>query len=74
MEILIDERKMRIPEKSRVFVVGIHLDEYGLLVRKSEIIYGVRVPIDETYVLSLSSAILMQIAYSNQIDNRINLN
>lgn len=44
----------------RVYCVGIHRDKRGYFVRKSEIIHGLRVPLDESYVLDLDRAIWLQ--------------
>jgi hypothetical protein len=69
----ISETKVTKTETSREFAIGIHRDKKGFLVRKSEIMHGVRVPIDETYVLDLPAAIWMQQYWCNEL-NKINLN
>ena len=73
MEKTIDEVKQIDPSTKRVFMIGIHQDQSGILVRKSEMIFGLRVPIDQTYVLNAAAAICMQQVYANQV-SPINLN
>ena len=73
MEKTIDEVKQIDPSTKRVFMIGIHQDQSGILVRKSEVIFGLRVPIDQTYVLDPATAIWMQQVYANQV-SPINLN
>lgn len=43
--------------KHREFVVGIYHDRKGIIVRKSEVLAGIKVPLNETYVLDIKSAV-----------------
>lgn len=58
MQTAVTDKKTTV--KFREFSISIHLDGENFIVRKSEIIAGIRVPLDETYVLSLKDAIWMQ--------------
>lgn len=53
--------------RHREYVVGIYREHERLLVRKSELIGGIRVPLDETYVLDIDSAIRMQQYWINEL-------
>lgn len=46
--------------KHRDFVVGIYRDRKGIIVRKSEVLAGIKVPLRETYVLDIRSAVWLQ--------------
>jgi hypothetical protein len=45
--------------RQRDFVVGIYRDGNGIIVRKSEVLAGIKVPLNETYVLDIESAVWM---------------
>lgn len=53
-----NEKKIELKDKT--FAIGIHRDKTGILVRKSEIVAGIRVPLFETYVLTAGAAVWMQ--------------
>jgi len=46
--------------KQRHFLIEILLDDEDIVLRKSELIFGITVPIDETYVLNLTDAISLK--------------
>ena len=52
------EKKVEL--KTKTYAIGIHRDKTGILVRKSEIVAGIRVPLFETYVLTPDAAIWLQ--------------
>lgn len=54
--------------KQRHYSVAIHHDNTGFVVRKYEIIFGILVPIDETYVLNIDDALWMQNLWINQLN------
>jgi hypothetical protein len=43
--------------RNRQFALGIHKDKNGFFVCKSEIIAGIRVPLDKAYALDIVGAI-----------------
>jgi|GEM_PF-3030631 len=53
--------------RRREFVVGIHREGKNLLVRKSELIGGIKVALDETYVLNIDDAVLVQQNWINEL-------
>lgn len=61
------EKKQTQPITHRVFIVGIHREGKKVLVRKSELIHGIRVVLDETYVLDIENAIWLQSTWMQEL-------
>jgi len=53
--------------KHREFVVGIYRDHKGIIVRKSEVLAGIKVPLDQTYVLDVDSAVWLMNFWVSQL-------
>lgn len=52
---------------TKTYVVGIHIENKRYLVRKSELVAGMRVPLFETYILDADRAIWMQQYLINEL-------
>jgi len=59
------EKQAKVMEKT--YVVGIHREGKALLVRKSELVFGLRVPIDQTYALDVDDAVWNMQNYINEV-------
>jgi len=58
----------RVEQMTKTYIIGIHIERGRYLVRKSELIAGMRVPLFETYVLDADRAVWMQQQLINEIN------
>lgn len=56
-----------IQRNGKTYVVSILTDQYGLLVRKAELLHGISIPTDETYVLNIDQASIFHQKYMKQV-------
>ena len=59
--------KTKVSAKQRHFLIELLLENENIVLRKSELIFGITVPIDETYVLNLTDAISLKTHWMLQI-------
>ena len=66
----IDEKQTSTPlPEPRTFIVGIYREKKKIVVRKFEEISGIRVCLDEQYVLDIEDAVSVQNILIHQIHN-----
>jgi hypothetical protein len=63
------ERRTETVLPHRIFIVGIYREKKNLVVRKFEMIGGVRVCLDEQYALNIDDAIVIQNIIIHSIHN-----
>lgn len=52
--------KRKVVSGKRSFLIETILEDEKIVMRKSEIMFGINVPLDETYVIDNKAAILLQ--------------
>ena len=59
--------RTNVDARQKHYAIEIILEDERILVRKSEIMFGISVPLDETYVLNLTDAISLKTLWMLQI-------